>query len=330
MRAMVLGARGAVGSVIVGELERRGHDVTPAGRREGEGGRVDVSARDGIDVLTGLAVGHDVLINASGVEDERLATLPVPVVEISATSRYLAALRRSTGPRETVVLGAGLAPGLSTTLVADMASAPDDEIDVGVMLGTGEHHGTAAVAWTIGLIGQDIFASPDGMPVTNFRQSRVLPGYGGERPRRHLRADFPDHVLLGTTARPAAVRSHLAMTDALSTRALALAARRPRLRALVGRAPHVGSDRWRITVVNRRRGEVRIATGRAQSAATGVAAVLAAERAVELSDGGCRGLGAVTMADLTTSVAVADRLCESGRPTRLVGQPGTRSAGSDR
>ena len=311
MRAVVIGARGAVGTGIVNELVRRGHEVTKTSRSAADGFvPLNLDAPTAMAALTTLAADHDVVINASGIEHLGLATMRVPVVEISATSSYLHGLAEQGA--DAVVLGAGLAPGLSTVLIAALDRTPTDNIDLGVMLGVGERHGDAAVEWTAGLVGRDVYSAPDGAAVRNFVTSRVLPGSGGGR-RRYLRADFPDHVLLaerGAAERgvvePAPVRSYLTLTSRSATWALGIAGRQTWLAPLIARTPHVGSDRWVVVACNRRTGDVVGIEGRGQSSATAVMTVLAAESAFARAAAG--PIGAVTMADLVTVAEVVDRL----------------------
>ncbi|MCP3425577.1 hypothetical protein NBM05_06000 [Rothia sp. AR01] len=289
MRTLLLGARGAVGSVIRRELEHRGHRVTAAGRSAPGGAAIDLHA--GLAPLARAAAGHDVVVNASGVERPEVAEAvgPTPLVEISATGSYLDRLRgRARGP---VLLGAGLVPGLSTLLVSALDSRPGDDVDVLVMLGTGERHGPAAVAWTAGLVGAEIHRPPEGAPIRNFRQGVREVGPDG-RSRRYLRADFPDHVLLGPS-RDVAIRSYLTLGSAAMTAALGGIARVPALRGALARSPHLGSEAWHVVARNRRTGERREATGSGQSEATGRLTALAAVRVVERP-----GRGVATMADV--------------------------------
>ncbi|MCZ4536757.1 hypothetical protein O4159_15085 [Gordonia terrae] len=148
-RVLLLGGRGAVGAVVGRELEGNGHTVTVTSRTSG---RARIDLRGDLDALRDLSAEHDVVVNASGIERPELgaATGTTPLVDISASGAYLDALRAAAvGP---VVLGAGLAPGLSTILTAALDSRPGDDLDVLVMLGAGEKHGPAAVAWTVDLV----------------------------------------------------------------------------------------------------------------------------------------------------------------------------------
>ncbi|MFJ2551798.1 hypothetical protein [Microbacterium sp. NPDC087591] len=309
MKALLLGARGAVGTVIRRELELAGHTVTAASRAEAGGVRLDL--RGELAPFTALAADHDVVINASGIERPELATAAArtPLVDISATGSYLAALRDAA--RGPVVLGAGLAPGLTTVLAAALDTRPHDEIDVLVMLGSGEKHGPAAVAWTAGLVGADIHLPPDTGKVRNFRTSVRAEGPDG-RTRRYLRADFPDHILLAPTGAPV-IRSYLTLGSAVMTASLDLVGRLPVLRGVLSIAPHVGSDDWHVVTRNRRTGERREAAGSGQSEATGRLTALAAVRIAGSTH------GAVTMADLVSADEVTSLLSSSARPS-IVGR----------
>lgn len=99
MRALILGARGAVGTVVRRDLERDGHRVTAASRAESDGARIDL--RGDLAPLVALAADHDVVVNASGIERSDLAsaTGATPLVDISATGSYLEALRRTASDR---------------------------------------------------------------------------------------------------------------------------------------------------------------------------------------------------------------------------------------
>ncbi|RPF20495.1 saccharopine dehydrogenase [Myceligenerans xiligouense] len=291
MKALLLGARGAVGAVVHRELSRAGHTVTAAGRTTS--GDTGVDLRGDLSALTRLAGRHDVVVNASGIERAGIAAAVhgTPLVDISASGAYLDALRSAAdGP---VVLGAGLVPGLSTVLVSALGGRRGDDIDVLVMLGSGERHGPAAVTWTAGLVGTDVHRPPEGTPVRNLIATRRETGPDG-RSRRYLRADFPDHVLLGDS-RGLAVRSYLTLSAAPMTTALAIVGRLPALRGVLGSAPHLGTAAWHLVARNRRTGERRQAQGTGQSEATGRLTALAASRVTAVAT-----TGAMTMADLTT------------------------------
>lgn len=322
MRALVLGARGAVGREVVAELHRRGHPVVSVGRSAESDLQADIASTNGRAALLAELRPGDVIVNASGREDLELAELAsaAPFVDISATGRYLDELAQTVAarsgnpvaPQHSLVLGAGIAPGLSTILLAALNTAPGDNLDLGVTLGSGETHGKAAMAWTESLIGSAIYRPAEtgaeagtATPVLNFRESKKLPGLAG-RMRTHLRADFPDHVILGAK-HGTPIRSYLALSSGSMTTSLALLARMPRLAGLMNAVPPLGSEAWRIVAVNRSTAETIAVEGSGQSYATGVLAAFAAERVFERSRHG-GPLGTVTMAELCTAEEAAERL----------------------
>ena len=307
--ALVLGARGAVGRAVVAELRRLGVTVTAAGRTapEPDGRAIDLRSAAGFEALHDAAADVDVVVNASGVEDARVvgAASGTILVDISATAAYLdrcttavrdAGSSGAAGSPHGLVLGAGIAPGLSTLLVAGLDAEPGDEIDVAIMLGGGEVHGPAAVTWTAELAGRPIHDPGEPGPVGNFRDALRVAEPGGTR--RYLRADFPDQLLIGAP-RGVLVRSWLATDHRLSTAALGLVGRFPVLRPLVTRAPHLGGTGWSITALSRRSGRALRAEGDGQSRTTGVLTARAARAAVEQ-----RLRGIATTADLLTLAEV--------------------------
>lgn len=330
MRGVVIGARGAVGSEVVAELKRRGHGVLTVGRSASQDIRVDLANSQDIARLGTVLLPGDVLINASGQERPELAELVAyaPIVDISATGRYLrelstriTELASANDVPAAAVLGAGIAPGLSTVLLASLQAAPGHALDLGVTLGAGERHGAEAVEWTLSLLGTDLFDPPEASPVRNLHEARKLPGLGGVS-RTHLRADFPDHVLLGAP-RGTPVRSYLALSSSMMTLAMRLLGRVPKLGGLMRVAPAVGSEDWRIIALNRHTGEQISVEGSGQSRATGILAAVAAERLSEFVDGaagdsrlperqrgsvGGSAVNVLNMADLCTPEELAESL----------------------
>lgn len=306
MKALVVGASGAVGTSVAAILEANGHDVTRASRRPGPG-HAQVDLASDLEGFARLAAQNEVVINASGVEDAAVARRlrGATLIDISATGTYLAALRRAADEvGASVVLGAGLAPGLSTALVGELDARDGDEIDVAVMLGSGEKHGAAAVAWTQSLAGSEVTSRPEAGVVTNFRERRTLRGGDGKR-RTYLRADFPDHSLLAVRG-GYAVRSYLALSSRPVTAALACVGAVPQLSRLVSAAPAIGNDSWALAAISRRTGERRGASGRNQSQATAELTVALAERSASSAPH-----GSVTAHDLATSEELLAALSSS-------------------
>ncbi|WP_280218503.1 NAD-dependent epimerase/dehydratase family protein [Nocardia neocaledoniensis] len=271
MSVLVLGGYGAVGAHLVRLLRAQHIPVITAGRDSTRADRVvDVTVPDRVgEALTGVTA----VVNCAGTEDIRLAEAcaerGIVFVEISATTEYVRALEHVDGP---VVLGVGLAPGLTTLLAVDLLVRDRAPVDIMIGLGSGEHHGAAATAWTYRLLGQR-FADADGTMIRNFTQPArfPIPGHAGYPPFPALRADFADqHRLTREFSVP--VRSYLRLDSRLATAGLAALTWAPALRALApGHLP--GSDRW-VVVVRSADGRTRSATGRGQSLAT--AAVAAA------------------------------------------------------
>ncbi|MFF2083713.1 NAD-dependent epimerase/dehydratase family protein [Nocardia sp. NPDC058176] len=271
MNVLVLGGYGAVGTHLVQLLRAHGIPALAAGRDAARADRVvDVTAPDGFDAaLSGVTM----VVNCAGVEDirvaEECARRGIVFVEISATSGYVRALESVAGP---VILGVGLAPGLTTLLAVDAFASDPGPIDIMIGLGSGEHHGPAATAWTYQLLGRR-FPDPDGTDIRNFtRPARfTIPEKAEYKPFPAVRADFADqHRLTEELAVP--VRSYLRLDSRLATAGLAALTWLPALRAVAPR--HLpGTDRW-VILARTANGSQRWATGRGQSLAT--AAVAAA------------------------------------------------------
>ncbi|WP_416563007.1 NAD-dependent epimerase/dehydratase family protein [Nocardia testacea] len=269
MSVLVLGGYGAVGAHLVRLLRTQRIPVLAAGRDAARADRVvDVTA---MDSFTTALAGVSTVVNCAGTEDVRLAQectrRGVVFVEISATSDYVRALEHVEGP---VVLGVGLAPGLTTLLAVDALSGDRGPVDIMIGLGAGEHHGPAATAWTYRLLGRH-FADPDGTSIRNFTEPAhfAIPEQAGYHTFPALRADFADqHRLTREFATP--VRTYLRLDSRLGTAGLAALTWAPALQALAPRRMP-GSDRW-VVLARPADGPIRWATGRGQSLATAAVA----------------------------------------------------------
>ncbi|GAA5031189.1 hypothetical protein GCM10025738_12090 [Microbacterium fluvii] len=291
---LVLGARGAVGAAAIAALADLGIPALRAGRTGGPGiVAIDVTTVDGLADLAALVREVSVVIDATGLELAAVqdAVGETALVDVSASAPHLERLAARVPEGGAVVLGAGIAPGISTILARALGALAGDSIDIGVMLGGGEAHGAAAVEWTARLAGTVVYAAPEERPVTNLRGRRRLP-IDTRSSRTHLRADFPDDLLIGA-ATGVQVRSWLAMDTVTATAALGLVGAVPRLGPLLKRAPHLGGSGWRVSATHRESRRTLSAAGIGQSAATGLMAALAAQR-IAVRD----RRGGVTMADL--------------------------------
>ncbi|AQA24533.1 NADH(P)-binding family protein [Rhodococcus sp. MTM3W5.2] len=272
---LVLGGYGAVGAHLVTRLRADGVDALAAGRDPARADRV-VDLADPAS-LTAALDGVSAVVNCVGAEDPAVAAAVaergIPFVDITATSEYAQQLERVEGP---VLLGVGIAPGLSSLLAAEAARA-GGPVDVLIGLGAGESHGPAATAWTYGLLGKR-FDDPDGSQVRNYTRPRQfdLPAEAGYPRFPALRTDFADqHRLTAMLGVP--VRSYLKLDSRLATLGLAALTWAPRVAALVPAGGMPGGDGW---VIAARGGDGRSlwATGRGQSQATAVVAALAVQR----------------------------------------------------
>jgi hypothetical protein len=274
VRALVLGGYGAVGSLVVERLRAQGATVHAAGRDPQRADRmVDLARPASLDVAL---ADVDVAINAAGVEDPclvtRVTSRGVAFVDITASTAYVAAVE-ALEPAAPVILSVGLAPGLTNLLAAAVHRDAPGPIDVAVVLGAGERHGRAGVAWTYDLLGRRFPDPATGAPVRNFTRSSRFRLPGSTQTRRLLRADFSDqHTLTRDLGVP--VRTHFGLDSRVATAALAALTRVPGGRHAPRGLHPPGGDAW--IVMARADGRRRWATGHGQSRAT---AIITAEAA---------------------------------------------------
>jgi hypothetical protein len=171
----------------------------------------------------------------------------------------------------TGVLSVGLAPGVTNLLARHCVECSQTrEVHIGVLLGSGEQHGRAALDWTLDGLGQldgswtMHFPAPHGARTVHrfpFSDQYTLPGTLG----------------LTTASTGLCLDSRLAtaLLSAAGRPAVARLLRRPGVRHLLLTAlasVHLGGDGFAVTV---RSGTVQAAFGgRSQSRATGLAAAL--------------------------------------------------------
>ncbi len=266
---LVLGGYGAVGTHLVQRLRETGTPTLTAGRDPARADRV-VDLRESASLAAALD-GVSTVVNCAGSEDPAVAATVaergIPFVDVTATSGYARALESVEGP---VLLGVGIAPGLSS-LLAVRASRAGGPVDVAVGLGAGEAHGAAATAWTYRLFGTH-FTDPDGSRIRNYtRPTRFDLPAATRFPRFPvLRTDFADqHRLTADLGVP--VRSYLRLDSRIATAGLAALTWVPRLARRVPAGGMPGGDGW---VVAARGADARVvwAAGRGQSRATATVA----------------------------------------------------------
>ncbi|MEV0945991.1 NAD-dependent epimerase/dehydratase family protein [Rhodococcus sp. NPDC049939] len=262
---LVLGGYGAVGKHLVEKLRAAGVEALAAGRDPARADRV-IDLADPTSLATGLD-GVSVVVNCSGIEDPAVAAAAaargIPFMDITSTYEYLQQLEQIDGP---VLLGVGIAPGL-TTLLAVEAAQGGGPVDVAIGFGAGEGGGPASTEFTYGLFGKR-FADPDGSQVRNYTRPKSfeLPAQAGYPRFPSLRADFGDqHRLTADLGVP--VRSYLRLDSRLATVGLAALTWVPRLAALLPDGDMPGGDGW-VVAAHGGSGQSHWATGHGQCRAT--------------------------------------------------------------
>ncbi|WP_282699887.1 saccharopine dehydrogenase NADP-binding domain-containing protein [Streptomyces sp. CC219B] len=291
-RILVVGGYGAVGATVPSRLaERFPGRVLPAGRdgaraRRLGGVRADVGdPEDFRRVLDELGdVGAVVLCVEPADASIARACLErgIHLVDVGASYRLLDAVSGlhalAVGSGATAVLSVGVAPGLTNLLAlrAHRALGGADRLDLTVLLGSGERHGTDAVRWTVAGLAE---------PVTDRPRKVSLPGHGVRTAHPFPFSD--QHTLRGTLGVPR-VTTRLCLDSPLLTAALFAVrrtggARREGLRRLLTAAfprVHLGGDGFalRADAYDGDGHAAFVLAGREQSRVTGlVAAEVAGE-----------------------------------------------------
>ncbi|MGV9454079.1 saccharopine dehydrogenase [Streptomyces sp. NPDC003635] len=296
-RILVIGGYGAVGAAVSARLgEWFPGRVVPAGRDEIRarrlgGVRVDVGDLDGFRRVLDKLGDVSAVVLCVEPEDASLARVCVErgigLVDVGASHQLLDAVADLDGPAvasgATVVLSVGVAPGLTNLLAHRVHEAVGgaERIDVTVLLGSGERHGTDAVRWTVEGLAEPVTAGP---------RTVFLPGHGTHRAHPFPFSD--QHTLRRTLGVPEAT-TRLCLDSRPLTAAL-FALRRtgvvrgaPGTRRLLTGAfsrVHLGGDAFALRA-DARRGDAAASlalTGREQSRVTGL---VAAEVARELLHG---------------------------------------------
>ncbi|TYB62246.1 NAD(P)H-binding protein [Nonomuraea sp. PA05] len=277
---LILGGYGAVGREAAHALT--GHpdtNVVVAGRNPGKATPIPattamrVDAADSTDLAKALD-GVDTVLMCAEIDNVRVARACVErgidYVDVTASHHLLAGLQTLDGPARqhgaTIALSVGLIPGITNLLARVCAErSPSGELLIGALLGSGEAHGPAALAWTL-----------DGLGQLEGSWSMPFPEPYGERTVH--RFPFSDQFTLPGTLGLTSARTGLCLDSRLVTRLLSVAGRpavarllrRPQVRRLLLSAlstAHVGGDGFAVTV---RCGTIQASlAGRRQSRATG-------------------------------------------------------------
>jgi hypothetical protein len=292
-RVLILGGYGAVGREVAAALVDD-TEVVVAGRHADTVPSVPGAAMRRVDGADPASVvealdGVDVVVMCAEVANVQIARLTlergIDYLDVSASYDVLAEIERlddvARAHDATAVLSVGLAPGITNLLACHISGRSDvQQIEVGVLLGSGEHHGAAAVEWTLDGLGQ-----LDGSWTMEF------PAPHGRRTVH--RFPFSDQHTLASTLGVTA-RTGLALDSRLTTALLAAAGRpsiarflrRPRIRSALLAAMtkvHVGGDDFAVVA---RSGSVQASfTGRRQSRATGLVTAQLVRRLPDLPAG---------------------------------------------
>ncbi|MCF2531281.1 NAD(P)H-binding protein [Yinghuangia soli] len=298
-KIVIFGGYGAVGREAARELASDGREIVLAGRnpqkaREVPGTRlVRADLADEGRVAAVLEGAYAVLMCAeAGNASLARACFErgVHYLDVTASQDILAAVAEAGAAAErngaVGVLSLGLAPGVTNLLAAHAVrrlGGRADEVRIGVLLGSGEAHGPAAVRWTL-----DGLGALDGSWHVQFPGGRRSGRRSGRRTVH--RFPFSDQFTLPHTLGVPRVRTGFALDSRLLT-ALLAAARRPwparimrsrPVESLLGKV-HVGSDRFVVQVdadgPGGAEGTVSVRfSGRRQGRATGLAAALMIRR----------------------------------------------------
>ncbi|HWS35572.1 MAG TPA: saccharopine dehydrogenase NADP-binding domain-containing protein [Actinoplanes sp.] len=273
-KTLILGGYGAVGREAAAALA--GHSaVVVAGRNPSkapagvEALRLDLTEFDQVEAALD---GVGAVLMCAEIGNARVARAAlgrgIDYADVSATPSVLTAIGnlrtdQGGGPAgATAVLSVGIAPGVTNLLARYVSErAPGAPVRIGVLLGSGEKHGAAAVGWTVDGLGQESGSWTAEFPVPYGR-------------RRVHRFPFSDQHTLDIPE----VRTGLALDSRASTVMLGTANRpgvakllkRPALRPVTEKVfggLHLGTDGF--AVIAEADGVRASFAGNRQSLATG-------------------------------------------------------------
>ncbi|ATB49098.1 saccharopine dehydrogenase family protein [Corallococcus macrosporus] len=218
---LVVGGYGQVGQEVVrilapafpGRVVVAGRSLDRAealSRHTGAGTRaraLDVTAPDAVAHLAGVALVVMCLDQQRPSFVEHCLRSGIDYVDVTASQASLAAfeqlspLAAHTG--STAVLSVGVAPGLTQVLAARAVASLDsvEQLDLFVLLGGGDTHGAAAIAWTLENLAApfDVYRQGQLHRVHGFQEGQWVHFPGEARPRRAWRFNFPDQRTVART-----------------------------------------------------------------------------------------------------------------------------------
>ncbi|MFS0723079.1 saccharopine dehydrogenase family protein [Paenibacillus sp. 1P07SE] len=316
-KIVVIGGYGHVGGRIALELAKRyPGQVIAAGRNlvkaeafcEPSEGRILPMAID-VSKETEAALLEDVRLVIMCMDQQHTTFVRacldrgIHYIDVSADYRFLSQVEAlhetAAGSGSTAVLSVGLAPGLTNLLAKHVHSLVDTtkRIEISVLLGMGDDHGEAALAWTLDNAATDFTArthhSGEEMRRSSMGDGRRVDYGGSLGSRRAYRFNFADQHILSRTLHVPEVSTRLSLDPGWLTDTMAAAKqlgllyllRSPRLQALAIRAfsnIRIGQPIFAIKVEahGSRNGQYAIAeailTGRHESEVTALAAAAVA------------------------------------------------------
>lgn len=254
-RCLVLGATGSVGGLVARRLTRGGGNVLVASRSEQAARSVSASIA-GTQAVTvdvteqGWEIPRDVtvVVDCTGTDQEATALRATDsgcaYISVSAslphTNRLFGLHSRVRKSPGSVVVGAGLAPGISTMLAHRLLlDDPESAVRIDVVLDAFDSFGSAAATFTTELVGTTFPHPCSGHLILNFSDPTTLNSPGGFGRVTTSRVAFADTAILRSTLdRPVEVRLGLRQPGAV--RLLGLLRRR-----------HVGLLRRMVDVTER-------------------------------------------------------------------------------
>ena len=129
----------------------------------------------------------------------------------------------------TALLSVGVAPGLSNVLAAYARNQFDDltHLDIFIMLGLGDVHGHAAIAWLVDNLDVEFFVHDDGVlrKVKSFNESKACHFPGMTEKRAAYRFNFADQHVIPQTLKIPSVSTWICFDSSFVTQMIFLFAK---------------------------------------------------------------------------------------------------------
>ncbi|QJD88284.1 saccharopine dehydrogenase family protein [Cohnella herbarum] len=153
----------------------------------------------------------------------------IDYVDVSANHSFLAQVEQlqaeAKANEATAILSIGLAPGLTNLMAYHAKSLMDhtDALDISIMLGMGDHHGKAAIEWTIDNLGNDfeVVRGDKKVAVASFADGKKTNFGGPLGSRKAYRFNFSDQHVLPLTLGVPTVSTRLCFDSVAITGLLA-------------------------------------------------------------------------------------------------------------